>query len=160
MITSLQHGFHIALRLSRRNPGYIGLIVVILGLGIGATTAALSVASSVVFSALPVADESRLVLITKTLSAGSTLMPFSYAEIAAWRDASRTLESVAGVQYDGAWPWPAQYGDRALTVTGATVTGDFFVTLGAQPVFGRLLTAEDAQVGTVDVVIHGLGRKP
>ena len=29
-----------------------------------------------------------------------------------------------------------------LTVTGATVTGDFFATLGAQPVFGRLLTAE------------------
>ena len=88
-----------ALRLSRRNPGYVGLIVVILGLGIGATTAALSVASSVLFSPLPVADESRLVLITKTLSAGSTLTPFSYAEIAAWRDASRTLESVAGVQY-------------------------------------------------------------
>jgi predicted permease len=157
MMTSLQHGFHSALRLSRRNPGYVGLIVVILGLGIGATTAALSVASSVLFSPLPVADESRLVLITKTLSAGSTLMPFSYAEIAAWREASRTLESVAGVQYDGAWPWPAQYRDHALTVTGATVTGDFFATLGAQPVFGRLLTAEDAKVGAADVAVLGYG---
>ena len=156
-MTSLQHGFQGALRLSRRNPGYIALIVVILGLGIGATTAALSVASSVLFSPLPVADESRLVLITKTLSAGSTLIPFSYAEIAAWRGASRTLESVAGVQYDGAWPWPAQYGDRALTVTGAFVTGDFFVTLGAQPVFGRLLTPEDAKVGANDVAVLGYG---
>ena len=97
MMTNLQHGCRSALRLSRRNPGYVGLIVAILGLGIGATTAALSVASSVLFSPLPVADESRLVLITKTLSAGSTLTPFSYAEIAAWRDASCTLESVAGV---------------------------------------------------------------
>ena len=157
MMTSLRHGFQSALRLSRRNPGYVGLIVIILGLGIGATTAALSVASSVLFSPLPVADESRLVLITKTLSAGSTLMPFSYAEIAAWRDASRTLESVAGVQYDGAWPWPAQYRDHALTVTGATVTGDFFATLGAQPVFGRLLTAEDAKVGADDVAVLGYG---
>ena len=156
-MTSLQHGFQSALRLTRRNPGYVGLIVAILGLGIGATTAALSVASSVLFSPLPVADESRLVLITKTLSAGSTLTPFSYAEIAAWRGASRTLESVAGVQYDGAWPWPAQYGDRALTVTGATVTGDFFVTLGAQPVFGRLLTPEDARVGADDVAVLGYG---
>ena len=157
MRTSLQHGFQSALRLSRRNPGHVGLIVVILGLGIGATTAALSVASSVLFSPLPVADESRLVLITKTLSAGSTLTPFSYAEIAAWRHASRTLESVAGVQYDGAWPWPAQYRDRALTVTGATVTGDFFATLGAQPVFGRLLTVEDATVGADDVAVLGYG---
>ena len=120
MMTSLQHGIQSALRLSRCNPGYVGLIVLILGLGIGATTAALNVASSVLSSPLPVADESRLVLITKTLSTGSTLTPFSYAEIAAWRDASRTLESVAGVQYDGAWPWAAQYRDRALTVTGAT----------------------------------------
>ena len=156
-MTNLQHGVQSALRLSRRNPGHVGLIVVILGLGIGATTAALSVASSVLFSPLPVADESRLVLITKTLSAGTTLMPFSYAEIAAWRDASRTLESVAGVQYDGAWPWPAQYRDHALTVTGATVTGDFFATLGAQPVFGRLLTAEDAKVGADDVAVLGYG---
>jgi len=157
MMTSLQQGFRSALRLTRRNPGYVGLIVAILGLGIGATTAALSVASSVLFSPLPVADESRLVLITKTLSGGSTLMPFSYAEIAAWRDASRTLESVAGVQYDGAWPWPAQFRDHALTVTGATVTGDFFATLGAQPVFGRLLTAEDAKVGADDVAVLGYG---
>ena len=28
MMTSLQHGVQSALRLSRRNPGYIGLIVV------------------------------------------------------------------------------------------------------------------------------------
>jgi hypothetical protein len=102
MVNTLQRGFQSSVRLCRRSPGHVGLIVVILGLGIGATTAALNVASSVVLSPLPVVNESRLVLITKTLSAGSTLMPFSYAEIAAWRDASRTLESVAGVQYDGA----------------------------------------------------------
>ena len=64
---------------------------------------------------------------------------------------------MAGVQDDGAWPWPAQYRDRALTVTGATVTGDFFATLGAQPVFGRLLTAEDAKVGADDVAVLGYG---
>jgi len=157
MVNTVQRGFHSSVRLCRRSPGHVGLIVVILGLGIGATTAALNVASSVLFSPLPVVNESRLVLITKTLSAGSTLMPFSYAEIAAWRDASRTLESVAGVQYDGAWPWPAQYRDRTLTVTGATVTGDFFATLGAEPVFGRLLRAADAKVGSDDVVVLGYG---
>ena len=156
-LESLQRGFRSSVRLCRRNPGHVGLVVVILGLGMGAATAALNVASSVLFSPLPVAGESRLVLITKTLSAGSTLMPFSYAEIAAWRAASRTLESVAGVQYDGAWPWPAQYRDRTLTVTGATVTGDFFATLGAEPVFGRLLTAEDAKVGSDDVAVLGYG---
>ena len=157
MVNTLQRGFQSSVRLGRRRPGPIGLIVLILGLGIGGTTAALNVASSVLLSPLPVVNESRLVLIAKTLSAGSTLVPFSYAEIAAWRDASRTLESVAGVQYDGAWPWAAQYRDLTLTVTGATVTGDFFATLGEEPVFGRLLRAADAKVGSDDVVVLGYG---
>jgi predicted permease len=156
-MTNLKHGLRNAMRLSRHHSGFVALIVVILALGIGSTAAAVSVASSVLFSPLPVADESRLVLIMKTLSGGPTLIPFSYAEIAAWRDASRTAESVAGVQYDGAWPWPAQYRDRALTLTGATVTGDFFATLGVQPVFGRLLEAEDAKVGSDEVAVLGYG---
>ena len=58
---------------------------------------------------------------------------------------------------DGAWPWPAQYHDRALTVTGVTVTGDFFATLGVQPIFGRLLAADDAKVGSDDVAVLGYG---
>ena len=37
------------------------------------------------------------------------------------------------------------------------MTGDFFATLGAQPVFGRLLTAEDAKVGADDVAVLGYG---
>ena len=157
MMTNLQHGVRSALRLSRRNPGHVGLIVVILGIGIGATTAALSVASSVLFSPLPVADEIRLVLITKTLSAGSTLTPF------------RTRRLRPGATHLERWKrWPAssptvrgrgrpQYRDRVLTVTGATVTGDFFATLGAQPVFGGLLTADDAKVGADDVAVLGYG---
>lgn len=106
------------LRIARRRPGFVALVIVTLAVGIGATTAAMSVAASVLLNPLPVRDDSRLVLITKNLPTDSTLVPFSYAEIAAWREASRTLEAIAGVQYDGAWPWPAESGDRAMVVTG------------------------------------------
>ena len=146
-----------ARRLARHDRGFVAIVVITLGVGIGATTAAMSVAGSVLQNALPLRDESRLVLVTKTLPAGSTLVPFSYAEIAAWREASHTLEGVAGVQYDGAWPWPAEHGDHALTVTGSAVTGNFFEVLGAQPVVGRLLRDEDAAAGAEAVAVIGYG---
>ena len=86
-------------RVIRRDPGFVALVVLTLAVGIGATTAAMNVAASVLLTPLPVEDDSRLVLITKTLPAGSTLVPFSYAEITAWAEASRALKGVAGVQY-------------------------------------------------------------
>ena len=144
-----------AARLARHDRSFVAIVTVTLGLGIGATTAALSVAAAVLHNPLPLRDESRLVLVTKTLSTGPTRVPFSYAEIAAWREASRTLERIAGVQYDGAWAWPAQRGDRGMTVTGAAVTGNFFEVLGAQAVVGRLLREEDAVAGAEVVVVIG-----
>ena len=158
---AVPHAFRRTLRSARRRPGFAALVVVTLGVGIGATTAALSVAASVLLNPLPVRDDSRLILITKTLPTDSTLVPFSYAEIAAWQDASRTLEAVAGVQYDSAWPWPAASGDRAMVVTGTAVSGDFFEVLGTAPAIGRLLRAEDARAGAevVAVIGHGLWRR-
>lgn len=146
-----------AIRVTRRNPGFVALVVLTLAIGIGATAAAMNVAASVLLTQLPVKDDSRLVLITKAVPTGSTLIPFSYAEVTAWAEASRTLENVAGVQYDGAWPWPAELGDRALTVTGTAVSGNFFDVLGAQPIVGRLLGAEDAMAGAEEVVVIGYG---
>jgi putative ABC transport system permease protein len=149
--------FRQALKVVRREPRFVATLVLTLAVGIGATTAALSVAASVLLSPLPIKDESRLLLVNKTLPTGSTLVPFSYAEISAWVEASRTLEAVGGVQYDGAWPWTADLGDRAITVTGTAVSGNFFDVLGAQPLLGRLLHAEDAVTGAEVVAVIGYG---
>ena len=65
--------------------------MIILALGIGASTTAMSVAATVLHNPLPVRDDSRLVLVRKTLQGSPMLVPFSYAEIGAWREASRTL---------------------------------------------------------------------
>jgi putative ABC transport system permease protein len=146
-----------AIRVIRRDPGFVALVVITLAVGIGGTTAAINVAASVLLTRLPVQDDARLVLISKTLPAGSTSVPFSYAELSAWAQASRTAESVAGVQYDGAWPWHATFGERSMTVTGTAVSGNFFSVLGATPVVGRLLMADDALAGSEEVVVIGDG---
>ena len=150
-----------AFKFARRQPGFCSVVVATLAVGIGAATAAMNVAASVLLNPLPVRDAARLVLITKSLPTGSTLVPFSYAEIAAWREASRTLEAVAGVQYDGAWPVPAQLGERAITVTSTAVSGNFFDVLGVRPAVGRLLREQDAVAGAepVAVIAYGFWRR-
>jgi hypothetical protein len=101
-----------AIRVVRRNPAFAALVVTILGVGVGATTAAMNVAAAILWNPLPVADDSSLVLVSKTLPVGSTNVPFTPAEMSAWAEASRTMDAVAGVQYDGAWPWPAQFDNQ------------------------------------------------
>jgi ABC-type antimicrobial peptide transport system permease subunit len=53
-------------RLLRRAPVTVAVSVLSLGLGVGATTAVFSFVNAVQFSALPVADEDRLVGISET----------------------------------------------------------------------------------------------
>ena len=144
-----------------RRPGFAALVIVTFAIAIGATTTATNVAATVLLSALPVKDESSLLLITKTLPDGGALVPFSYAELHAWREATRTLDGIAGVQYDGAWPSPAQLDARATVVTGTAVSGNFFEVLGVEPAAGRLLGANDARSGAEPVVVigHALWRR-
>ena len=68
-----------AFKFARRQPGFCSVVVATLAVGIGAATAAINVAASVLLNPLPVTDAARLVLITKSLPTGSTLIPFSYA---------------------------------------------------------------------------------
>lgn len=63
------------------------------------------------------------------------------------------LEDVGGVQYDGAFPWVVADGDRATSLTGTLVSGEFFQVLGARPAPGRLLEASDAATGVEPVVV-------
>jgi putative ABC transport system permease protein len=148
-------------RLALRQPGFVALVVLTLGVGIGATTAAVNVGSSILLSPLPLSDESRLVLITKMLPHGNTLIPFTPAEMAAWAEGTRTLASVGGVQYDGAWPWTAELGALPATLVGAMVSGNFFAVLGAEPAAGRLLADDDTWAGAepVAVIAHGLWQR-
>jgi putative ABC transport system permease protein len=141
--------------MTRRDPGFVTLVILTLAVGIGAATAAVNVATSVLWTPLPVLEDGRVLLITKTLRAGSVLVPFSLDEMENWSAATQTMAGVAGVQYDGAWPWPAQFGDATMSVTGTTVSGNFFTVLGVQPFSGRLLAAEDARPGSEDVVVIG-----
>jgi hypothetical protein len=99
---------HYAARTIRTQPGFTAAAVLVLALGIGATTAMFSVVKAVVISPLPYPDADRLVHIAHNI--GGIEQPyFNDAIFLTYADTGEALESM------GAWTPEGQ----GVTVTWA-----------------------------------------
>jgi putative ABC transport system permease protein len=151
------HEIRLAARRLRRTPGFAVMVVLILALGIGASTAIFSVANPVLFESLPYPRADRLVLLGETNSDG-TMSNMGFATYTDVRRDSRRLEAVAAMSY---WT-PVLGGDaEPERVFGQAVTHDFFRVLGVAPALGRgFLDEEDARGrNRVAVLSHGLWQR-
>ena len=92
MLTWLQD-FRYALRQLRRNPGFAGAAILILGLGIGATTAIFSAVNPILFEPLPYPSPSRIVMIWYATQDGNRIPQtfHTYRELA---ERNRAFEPV------------------------------------------------------------------
>ncbi|HET7844340.1 MAG TPA: ABC transporter permease, partial [Xanthomonadales bacterium] len=143
-----------ALRRLRREPGFAALVVAILAIALGGTTAMFSLVNAVLLQPLPYGDAQRLVLVghqhDERGEVYGAFSPPDYDDLVA---RSRSIESSAAFFY-----WPGQstqsaiVGDRPEQLETATVTGGFFTTLGAQARLGRVLLPADDEPGN-DVVV-------
>ena len=147
-----------ALRVLRRNATFAASVVVTLAVGIGAATAMFGVVNGVLLTRLPIHDQGRVMVLRKEQLVGNeTLVPFSVGDLRNFAAQTRTLEAVAGAQYDGAWPATMRDGDRVLSPNTAVVSGNFFTTLGMRATVGRTLMESDDVVGGDAIVIsHAL----
>jgi putative ABC transport system permease protein len=146
-----------AVRLLLRSPLLTLVVVLSLGLGIGANTAIFSLLHQMVLRALPVERPDELVLIqspgefksgrSSTNNAGDMESIFSYRM---FRELERRPQGVTGVA--GFRLFDANLSYRNQTVDGGVmvVSGGYFPLLGVKPRVGRMLTAEDD--------VHGGGR--
>ena len=152
----------IAARTWRRTPALAIVIVCTLALGIGATTAAFTIAYSILVQQFPFPDSDRLVWITTYDSrttesrrpvAGSNRLP----QFADWQRNLKTVEQI------GAWAGDAPdvftiTGEAAPErVSGLRVTHQLLGMLGAAPTVGRLFRdGDDAPSAEQTVVLsHG-----
>lgn len=135
------------------------IAVVILGLGIGATTAIFSVISSLILRPLPVREPQRLVTLSTPFRANAGLRTvWSYA---IWEQIRSNTKL-----FDGALAWSAQrfnLSDRgeADPVSGVFASSEYFTTLGVPALIGRTFEASDdtrsgGSDGHVAVISHGL----
>ena len=147
----------LSLRMLRKSPGFTGVAIFTLALGIGATTAIFSVVDSLLLRPLPYRNSHRVVRIWNTFPPrGMTELAASEPEFLEYRQ-SQTLAHVAGFAL-GSTTLTGRGDPARLSVSWGTA--DFLAVLGTQPVLGRSFSPEEHEPGHDQVVIlsHHLWR--
>ncbi|HEY6059588.1 MAG TPA: ABC transporter permease, partial [Gemmatimonadales bacterium] len=133
-----------------RSPGFTGLAVLVLALGIGGTATAFGVVNAVLLRPLGFPDPGALVHpYSLWRGSKSTASPPDFTD---WRARSRSFTELAATN-SGSF---ALTGDGpAEQIPGAQVTGGFFTVLGTPPLLGRTLTTADDDPGAAPGVVLG-----
>src|SRR2546429_7117810 len=145
------------LRMLRKSPGFTGVAIFTLALGIGATTAIFSVVDSLLLRPLPYRNSHRVVRIWNTFSPrGMTELTASEPEFLEYRQ-SQTLAHAAGFAL-GSTTLTGRGDPARLSVSWGT--SDFLAVLGTHPVLGRSFSPDEHEPGHDQVVIisHHLWR--
>jgi predicted permease len=136
-------------RTLKRSPGFAATAVLIVALGIGATTAAFSVTDFVLLRPLPFREPDRLVNFWET-TPGYSKMELSAPNYRDWTAAATSFESV-GVYHSEAATFVAA--GEPHRFVGASVSAGVFPTLGVAPLLGRSFTAADDRAGAPGTII-------
>ena len=157
-------------------PGFTVIAILTLALGLGATTAVLSVADVVLLRPLPVTNPQELVLFgwdapphgmppisiagmnIDAVTGGSSSTAFSWQAYQRFQSASRTLKDVLAFSFASGAPSAPGLDDAP---GGQLVTGNYFEVLGTRPHLGRLLSLNDDREDAplVAVVSHRYWRR-
>lgn len=155
---------HAARALAARPAPTLALVLT-LALGIGLASATAVVARAIAFAGLPVRDAERVAVLWGADAAGTLEhLPLAPRHLPALAEAMRGVAEVAAGDYNGAYPWVfrAPGGDATpLRLRGTLVGGRWFALLGARPVLGRALRADDDVIGAprVAVLSHAAWRR-
>lgn len=139
----------VALRSSITRPGFAGVVVTTLALGIGATVAMFAVLDQVVLRPLPYPDADRLVRLQSPVPGvrADAVWNLSTAEYFYFRQHARTLEDI-GIYFSTTGTLTTGTGmseSTAERVLVGLVSSEVFHLLGIRPVLGRLFAEGDGR---------------
>lgn len=139
-----------AVRPLRRRPALSVVIIAILAIGIGATTAMFSLSYQVLVQPLPVPQPERLVnLGSPGLKYGANWQGSAIRESDAtftyemFRDLEAQQTVFTGIAAHADFVANLTTGTQTLAGRGLLVSGGYFSVLGVQPVLGRLIGPQD-----------------
>jgi predicted permease len=149
-----------ALRALRQQPGFTGIAVLTLALGIGANVAVFSVVNAVLFKSLPFADPEQLMAVH--LSAPDREAPgvyrtvvWSYPKYQVLREHQRVFQSTA--IFTGS-EWSITGTGTPERLSGEVVEASYFSVLGVMPRAGRSFSADDTRApGSAPLAMLGHG---
>ena len=134
------------------HPGYTGISLATLAVGLGAVMIIFTVVNAVLLRPLPVPESDRLVVL-KHVTPGEGArrdLPISDALYLFYADECRSLEGVAGF-YEGHASFTDPHDPQR--VRAANVTASFFGVLRVPPRLGRSFTALDEREDAAPVII-------
>lgn len=138
-----------ALRQMRRRPGFTAILVLALGLGIGASVTLVTVVNSLVLRPLSGMDESRARVFWQDYSWTDEEYDFLRPRVRVFDELA--VFSTQGATYAASATAPAS----VLQVVVSSPT--LFAALGAHPVLGRLYDADDDRPNAAPVVVISYG---
>lgn len=148
-IDRFERDIRFALRVLRKRPGFALSAILILALGIGATTAIFSVINGVLIQPLPYPESDRLIEL-RHQSAGDDDISSSIALYFTYREHNRSFESLALWTSGSVVVTGARQSEEVRTLD---VTYEFLSTLRVQPVLGRGFSEADGQPGAPLTVV-------
>lgn len=138
-----------AVRAIHRAPSVSATVVLVTALGIGATTAAFSVADHVLIKPLPFRDPDQLVKIWQRTQEGGTLEA-SPAHFRDWRAENTSFQGMAAFSLQSANLLGA---GEPLRLDGSAVSGELFGLLGVRPLVGRTIAPEDDRPAAAPAIV-------
>ncbi len=142
-----------AVRGFRNSPGFVAVAILTLALGIGASTALFSLASTILLQALPVADPDRLAVLWESdLARGNADDTPAPANFVDWKTQTQTFEDIAAAR----WQSYNLTGDGdPQRLTGLRVTTNYLRVLGVKPAAGRFFLDSDDAPESPPVAVLG-----
>jgi len=139
------------LRLMRKELSFTVVVIAILGMAIGAATAAFMAANAILIQPLPFAGGNHLIHLQQRRPAiGVENMAFSVKEIEDYRSRNHTLDSV--IEFHE-MIFSLLGGREPERVDTGVVSANFFRVLGVTPLYGRTFMDEDDRPNARPVLI-------
>jgi putative ABC transport system permease protein len=144
-----------AFRLMRRAPAFSAAAIIMLALGIGASTAMFSVSEALLLRPLTYPDGDRLVALQHiSPDPGFPYQRAAPGSLADWQNESTLFEAIAGYRWHTIDVIDAEQSER---LTGLFVTPEFFDVFGV-PLVGRGFLQEDRDTRAI-VLGHEVSRR-
>ena len=136
-----------ALRALCSSPGFSAIAILSLALGIGANTAIFSLINAVILKTLPVSHPEQLVQLVMNTENGTTFTNPIWEQVRDRQDVFSGAFAYSPIQLNLAG------GGEVRNASASWVSGDFFSTLGVQPLLGRTFTAADDKRGCPAIAV-------
>ncbi|MFL5616248.1 MAG: ABC transporter permease [Gemmatimonadaceae bacterium] len=136
-----------------KSPAFTAVVILTLGLGIGANTAIFSVVNTVLLQPLAYRQPDRLVTINHFYQSEALNNLQAPVSAIGFRDYRDKTKSFAAVAVGTGWSANLTGTGDPERIPGSRVSGDFFRVLGVAPQLGRVFGRDEDEPGKNNVVV-------